>query len=240
MVELDIEILFILKKMLDIRSFDVYNHQDMRSDPQNNPNITRLDSVLASIPIKRISSTRKKSDPNTHYIDNVKFNEACVEYANAYRKAKAEGTEIPQVSNYLGKCFILLAENIGRKANFRNYTFLPDMISDAIDNCLTAIRSFDPERSQNPFGFLTLCIHRAFLRRIATEKQALYRKFKTQINALNFHQTYTMGIDGDRIDLDQSDMDYINDYIRDYESKMAENKLKKKMKLQEAQEDMEE
>lgn len=177
---------------------------------------------------------RKKSNPNTHYIDNAEFNKAVVEYYNKAKLAEQEGKPSPRVPEYIGKCFLLLAENISTQGNFRNYTFIADMISDGIDNCLYAVTKFDPTKSSNPFGYFSVVMNRAFIRRIGKEKQVLYRKFKSQINALNYHQTYTVGIDGETIDVTQADMDYINEYIKEYEAKVEEGKLKKKLQSEAA------
>ena len=52
------------------------------------------------------------------------------------------------------------------------------MVGDGIENCLTYIHNFNPERSQNPFAYFTQIIHFAFLRRIQREKRQLEIKNK--------------------------------------------------------------
>jgi DNA-directed RNA polymerase specialized sigma24 family protein len=52
------------------------------------------------------------------------------------------------------------------------------MISDGIENCLTAVEKFDPSRSSNPFAYYTQIIYFAFIRRIQKEKKQTATKYK--------------------------------------------------------------
>jgi DNA-directed RNA polymerase specialized sigma24 family protein len=52
------------------------------------------------------------------------------------------------------------------------------MISDGIENCLTAATKFDPEKSSNPFAYYTQIIYFAFIRRIQKEKKHQATKYK--------------------------------------------------------------
>ena len=52
------------------------------------------------------------------------------------------------------------------------------MISDGIENCLTAVVKFDPEKSSNPFAYYTQIIYFAFIRRIQKEKKQQATKYK--------------------------------------------------------------
>ena len=117
-----------------------------------------------------------------HYVDNKKFLAALIEYRKQVLDAQAKGLEKPMVSNYLGDCFIKIATHLSYKANFINYTFKDDMISDGIENCLTAVEKFDPERSSNPFAYYTQIIYFAFIRRIQKEKKQQATKYKLMEN----------------------------------------------------------
>ena len=113
-----------------------------------------------------------------HYVDNKKFLEALNEYRAQVLEAKEKGLEKPIVSRYLGECFIKISTHLSYKANFINYTFKDDMISDGIENCLTAVEKFDPARSSNPFAYYTQIIYFAFIRRIQKEKKQTATKYK--------------------------------------------------------------
>lgn len=114
----------------------------------------------------------------SHYVDNKKFYEALVEYKKQVDHAKENGLPKPQVSNYIGECFLKIATHLSYKANFINYTFKDDMISDGIENCLTAVEKFDPTRSSNPFAYYTQIIFFAFVRRIIKEKKQQATKYR--------------------------------------------------------------
>ena len=113
-----------------------------------------------------------------HYVDNKKFYQALIEYKQQCEQAKSQGLPSPRVSEYIGECFLKIATHLSYKANFINYTFKDDMISDGIENCLTAVEKFDPERSTNPFAYYTQIIFFAFVRRIQKEKKQQATKYK--------------------------------------------------------------
>lgn len=121
-------------------------------------------------------STSKKAP--AHYVDNEKFFQALVEYKNKLIEAQEKNLPKPQVSEYIGECFLKIATHLSYKANFINYTFKDDMISDGIENCLTAVDKFDPERSKNPFAYYTQIVFFAFVRRIQKEKKQQATKYK--------------------------------------------------------------
>ena len=113
-----------------------------------------------------------------HYVDNKKFLEALIEHKQKVDAAKESGSEKPRVSEYLGECFLKIATHLSYKSNFINYTYKDDMISDGIENCLTAVEKFDPTRSANPFAYYTQIIFFAFIRRIQKEKKQQATKYK--------------------------------------------------------------
>lgn len=119
-----------------------------------------------------------KRNSENHYINNETFLKELIEYKKAVRKAKKEGTKPPGVSNYIGQCFLDIANNLAKKPNFANYIFKEEMISDGIENCIMYTANFDEKKSRNPFAFFTQIIYYAFLRRISKEKKQLYIKMK--------------------------------------------------------------
>jgi len=126
--------------------------------------------------VAREPSTEKKAP--AHYVDNKKFYEALVEYRKKVLEAKENNLEKPRVSEYVGECFLKIATHLSYKANFINYTFKDDMISDGIENCLTAVEKFDPDRGMNPFAYFTQITFFAFVRRIQKEKKQQATKYK--------------------------------------------------------------
>ena len=122
---------------------------------------------------------RVKRDKNDrHYVDNKEFLVAITAYRESVIEAKTAGKEKPRVPNYLGECFVKIANHLAYKANFVNYTFRDEMILDGIENCITYIDNFDPAKSKNPFAYFTSITYYAFIRRIQKEKKYLKTKMK--------------------------------------------------------------
>ena len=53
-----------------------------------------------------MARTKKKS---VHYVDNAKFLEAMKEWKDQCKDAEASGDEKPRISNYIGECFLKIA-----------------------------------------------------------------------------------------------------------------------------------
>ena len=120
--------------------------------------------------------TKKKPE---HYVDNVRFCEAMTEWKNQVIEAEEAGEEKrPPISEYIGECFVKIAEHLSRKPNFINYPFRDEMQADGIENCLMYAHNFNPEKSKNPFSYFTQMIYYAFLRRIEKEKKQNFIKYK--------------------------------------------------------------
>ena len=113
-----------------------------------------------------------------HYINNEDFLRALVEYKTDCVEAKKLNKPKPNIPNYIGECFMKIAEGLSHKPNFINYTYRDEMIADGIENCLMYFENFDPNKSKNPFAYFTQVIYFAFLRRIQKEKKQLYVKYK--------------------------------------------------------------
>lgn len=113
-----------------------------------------------------------------HYINNEDFLKALTDYKLAAKTAKDQNLPPPAIPNYIGECFMKIAEGLSHKPNFINYTYRDEMISDGIENCLMYFANFDETKSKNPFAYFTQIIYYAFLRRIQKEKKQLYVKYK--------------------------------------------------------------
>ena len=114
-----------------------------------------------------------------HYVDNQRFLQEMIEYQEARNMAKINDEEPPPCPEYIGECFLKIANRLSFRPNFINYAFREDMISDGIENCVQYMNNFNPEKSKNPFAYFTQIIYYAFVRRIQKEKKQLYIKYKT-------------------------------------------------------------
>ena len=113
-----------------------------------------------------------------HYVNNKEFLEGMKAYKKRCKEASKAGKQKPPVDDYLGSCFLKIANHLSYRPNFINYTFRDDMISDGIENCLQYLDNFDPAKSNNPFAYFTQIIYYAFIRRIQKEKKQTIIKQK--------------------------------------------------------------
>lgn len=113
-----------------------------------------------------------------HYINNADFLAALIQYKQDCIAAEKENKTKPRVPNYIGECFMKIAEGLSHKPNFIGYTYRDEMIGDGIENCMMYFENFNPDKSKNPFAYFTQIIYYAFLRRIQKEKKQTYVKYK--------------------------------------------------------------
>lgn len=140
-----------------------------------------------------------KKPNQTNYVDNKEFGRALSEYIQELEKAKElrnkaleekwdEVPELPVVPDYIAICFQNIAEGLSMKNNFIGYTFREEMVLDAVENCLRAIKSYKPAGLEdgsdpNAFSYFTTVCNNAFLRRIKKENR------QTQIKAKYIQQS---------------------------------------------------
>ena len=145
------------------------------------------------------------------------------EYKKNCEAADKAGKPQPQIPNYVGECFLKIADHLSRKPNFVSYSFRDEMIADGIENCMMYFRNFNPEKSNNPFAYFTQIIYYAFLRRITKEKKQLYVKYKAteQIGILDEFEVF----EDENGNTRQFELyENISQFIQDFE----ESKQKKK------------
>ena len=162
-----------------------------------------------------------------HYVNNADFLKALIDYKTACDVAKAEGKDDPIVPNYIGECFLKIANHLSRKPNFISYSFREEMVCDGIENCIMYFSNFDPTKSSNPFAYFTQIIYFAFLRRIQKEKKQLYVKYKAT-------EQFGLLDEGEMYEDSEGNMkqfvlyDNLSEFIQTFEAKKNE---KKKTKL---------
>lgn len=167
---------------------------------------------------------------SNHYINNADFLKALIDYKSACDDATEKQQTAPNIPNYIGECFLKIAEHLSRKPNFISYSFRDEMISDGIENCLMYFRNFNPSKSSNPFAYFTQITYYAFLRRIQKEKKQLYVKYKA---------TEQFGILGEGEMFEDSDgnmkqfvlYDNISEFIQTFEDAKKKKKDDKEFKL---------
>jgi len=163
----------------------------------------------------------EKKRKSVNYINNQELCEHLKVYREAYFKAKEAGEELPRIPEYVGQAILLLTNRIATKRSFSSYSFLDEMISDAIENVCLYLHNYDPTKptqsgKPNAFAYLTKVIWWAFVRRINYEKRQQYLLYKNSMNQMIEDQLNPNMILG----VEQNEMyDNIQEFVRDYEVK---------------------
>lgn len=164
-----------------------------------------------------------------NYVNNKELLQHLIDYKSRKYKNPNE-----QIDDYIAKSIIAIAEKYASRPNFSGYTYKDDMIADAVENVLRYIDNFDPQKSQNPFAYITQICHFAFLRKIRDEKTATYVRFKS-IQKHFFEDKLAEIQDIDHTTEDGTDFsmgsplyENMQDFIDDFEDEMHANKQKSK------------
>ena len=111
-----------------------------------------------------------------HYVNNKQFSQSVVDYVYSVNEAREKMEDEPIITEYIGTCFLKIAEGLSHKPNFVGYTYREEMVMDAVENCIKAIMNYDIKKATrtglpNAFAYFTQITYYAFLRRIAKEKK---------------------------------------------------------------------
>lgn len=119
---------------------------------------------------------RKKRSEDADYVDNAIFSQEVENYARHVQSQIAAGLDYEAPSNYIGECFLKIANGLSKAPNFSGYSYREDMVMDAVENFLhSGIKNYKidtPTRTGKPnaFSYFTKIAYYAFLRRIGKEK----------------------------------------------------------------------
>lgn len=171
------------------------------------------------------------TDMAKNYVNNKDLYEAMCKYHASVKKFEAgELNSKPIIPNYVGEAIMLICSRLAYKYNFINYTFKDEMVSDGIENCIMAINSFNPEKSNNPFAYFTQIAYNAFVRRILKEKKQTYIKHKNFEYMFCLDEMDSIFHDGHTVQ--QNVNEYSQDIISSFEEKkLIKSAQKKKKKI---------
>ena len=170
-----------------------------------------------------------ENKPKKQYVNNNDFLNALEDYKQKKKHSTENDLPPPHIPNYIGECFMKIAEGLSHKPNFINYTFRDEMIADGIENCLMYFENFDATKSKNPFAYFTQVIYFAFLRRIQKEKKQMYIKYKAteQIGILDEYELLELEEGNNR----QFELyDNLSEFIENFEESKKNKKAIKKNK----------
>ena len=162
-----------------------------------------------------------------HYVNNKEFLEAMKAYRKSVNKAIREKKDKPPVTDYIGSCFLKIANHLSYRPNFINYTFRDDMISDGIENCLQYLDNFNPAKSNNHIAYFTQIIYYEFIRRIQKEKKQTTIKHKLIMDS-NYDDVALQP--GDDSEFKNQFREFLQKNLKmdDTQPKKVEKKVKKK------------
>lgn len=120
---------------------------------------------------------------NVHYVNNK-------EMLEEFKLYKQSGV----ISNELGDMFLKIAKNLLNKSNFIGYSsqWKEEMLGDALLICIKYSKNFNPEKSNNPFGYISRFCYNAYIEYIKKQKrhgqtkETLYKN-KDMVNHDNFY-----------------------------------------------------
>lgn len=93
----------------------------------------------------------------SHWRGDVNLGEFCLDHGN--------------MTNKLAKSFMLLVERYSMRFNWRGYTYVDEMRSQALLQLSQIGLQFDESKSQNPFAYYTAAIDNSFTRILNIEKK---------------------------------------------------------------------
>lgn len=171
-----------------------------------------------------ITTTVKKRprSKGKYYVDNKKFYQALIDYQEALKTNPQL-----QIPVYIYECIKLICAKLSIRRNFNAYSFREDMISEGTVNCLEAITKFDPNKTNNPFGYFTQIAWNAFIRQIENEDKQHYTIHANLENMLLISDEIYTEMKGD----DSSKEDGIRrhyEVIKKFEDKVERKKQKQK------------
>ena len=173
--------------------------------------------------------------PPNHYVDNVKFYQACLAYRNAVIAAEEAGKPKPKIPDYIGSCLLKIATKLSYSRNFINYPYREEMVGDGVENCILYFHNFDPIKYNNPFAYFTTTVYYAFLRRIHREKKQLYVKHKVMMNQID--EGLADNIEGENdsdfgleIDKKMTDNNFMNEFVNNFEEKAKQRREARRSK----------
>ncbi len=159
------------------------------------------------------------------YVSKEKLHKELLEFRKKYDEALKNKTETPRYNDYIGKCIFDITERYATKAKFSSYTYIDEMKSDAIEDCVKYLHNFDPYKYNNPFAYITQIVHNAFIRRIMKEQRNQYIKMvckqKYQLEEQLVDNSYIIERD-----------DVTSSYVKDFEEKQQAKKEKQKEQQQ--------
>lgn len=129
-------------------------------------------------------STVPDTDTSRHYVDDELLSKSLSEWVAECDEAVSKGDIRPPLTKYIAEVILLMTDELGKRYNFHNYSYLDEMKSDAIIHCMKYIHNFkvakkNKKGKNSGYSYINMIIWRSFTHRIKIEKQEQYFKYKS-------------------------------------------------------------
>lgn len=101
------------------------------------------EQIVATGKIRKSKVTGKKV---TDYIYNKALTLAVIQYNERHKERMEKGLPQERIPDSIGLAIMKIAEGIGSRYNFRNYTYLEEMIGDAIEQGVYSVTKFNLDK----------------------------------------------------------------------------------------------
>lgn len=147
-----------------------------------------------------------------------------IQFQNGKNKMKPEPPVLPsapqliypRVSEYIGKCILLIADGLSNYWKFVNYSWKEDMAADGMEVCIKRIRNFNVKKYKNPHAYFTKICYFAAVQGIKKEKKQGKTKSELIKNSGVLDNLGSAVQDGD-------DKEYINAYLKFLTDNLEQN-----------------
>lgn len=121
-----------------------------------------------------------------------------------------------EIPHQIVEAITQICYRLGTKHNFRNYSYLDEMIGDAIAACIKALKEkkYDPENYNNPFAYFTQIAYNEFRKIIKSEHRETFIKHKS----LQMHMI-DMTLNGETMTVDDDGSGRLDNLVKKFEGK---------------------
>lgn len=141
-----------------------------------------------------------------YWVDKKEFYDAVVIHRKHLLDARKEDPDaLYKLTPYLAQVVTNIAHGVMSRYNFNRYSYRDEMISDAILTIMKYFNTFDPKKSDNPYGYFWLAAYRSGQRRVILETEQTAIRAKSVQNMIM-----------DDANLESGELDDFKTYMTDF------------------------
>ena len=126
--------------------------------------------------------TTKPEKKANHYVHNDVLLPIIIDFRKRRDQAIAEGKPEPPMPNEIGKAILDIANGLAKRFNFRDYSYIDEMIGAGIRDCIGGVYSFNYEKYDKPYSYFNRICWWAFVGVIKEEKQEHAERTKLMLD----------------------------------------------------------